>query len=70
MWAYIHKACGKAAFLLTEMPKKYAVCDHSKAQHLDGSPIEPYSAMICDSCGKQIENPPQVENIIPWGITE
>jgi hypothetical protein len=51
MFAYIHSACGKPAFLMVDKPKPLALAQSMNARHLDGRCIKPGSAPICDSCG-------------------
>lgn len=47
-----HTDCGKPAFLYDGYPERGSKRVSSKAQHLDGTPIEYGSVMCCDSCGE------------------
>lgn len=53
----IHRDCGKPAFGLTERPAPYSLAGSRIARHLDGRPMEPSAAMVCESCGVPISMP-------------
>lgn len=55
MLAYIH-TCGRPAFLMTYRLEPYAKAKSDGVLHTNYQPVQPYSIMLCDSCGKMIQS--------------
>jgi hypothetical protein len=63
-FVYIDPQCGKPAFYLLRRPDIKVPAASKDIIDLKGNPIEPFSPMICGSCGEYL-CPPQTINIKP-----
>ncbi len=50
-YVLIHRECGQPAFLLRRKPNAGDLFASADAAHLDGTPMESCSPVVCESCG-------------------
>jgi len=51
------KGCGGRAFKLAIKPLPNSILRSADTTHLDGSPMEKHSRIICETCGGDISRP-------------
>jgi hypothetical protein len=67
MYAFIHKTCGKPAFLYDHMPVRGERVQSKHARTLDGKEIDYGSERNCGSCGKPvIGNVLSTSRMVEW----